>query len=359
MKRTFWFALSSLAIAAASGAAPIGNGNLVIYRVGTGAAALGTTATAVFLDEYTPTGSLVQSIALGTTGTSAVTAVGNASTEGILSLSPDKQYITFTGYRKDAGGTSPASDTPATTNRIVGRLDIAGNLDVTTALTDATGTIRSAATVDGTQMWSGTSAGVRYVNAPYSSSTSVVIDSRNSRQVLMNGNVLYASNGSTSTTTKVQHYGATPTVATVGTPVVTLASGDAVNGIFMADLNGSVAGDDTLYILSTVENKLRKYSFDGSVWTAAGDISASTSQNITGSVDPLTGAVQLYTTSGGTLYTLADATGSAGTLAGTLTSVATAGTNTAFRGIALIPEPASLGGLAAGGILLIRRRRND
>ncbi|PYJ00172.1 MAG: hypothetical protein DME25_21345, partial [Verrucomicrobia bacterium] len=49
-------------------------GDLVIYRVGDGTAALGTTAASVFLDEYTTGGTFVQSIPAG------FTAVGNAST---------------------------------------------------------------------------------------------------------------------------------------------------------------------------------------------------------------------------------------------------------------------------------------
>jgi len=66
------FALALAAVT--SHASSITPGNLVIYRVGDGSAALGTAATAVFLDEYTPLGTLVQSIALPTTGVSALTA---------------------------------------------------------------------------------------------------------------------------------------------------------------------------------------------------------------------------------------------------------------------------------------------
>ncbi|MDW8310353.1 MAG: hypothetical protein RMK20_13345, partial [Verrucomicrobiales bacterium] len=68
-------------------AAPITPGNLIVYRVGDGTAALSAAAAPVFLDEYTPSGSLVQSIALPTTGAAALTAVGNATTEGIMSFS--------------------------------------------------------------------------------------------------------------------------------------------------------------------------------------------------------------------------------------------------------------------------------
>src|SRR5690242_589471 len=45
--------------AVAAGFAP---GNLVVVRVGTGSGALSSAAAPVFLDEYTPAGSLVQTI---------------------------------------------------------------------------------------------------------------------------------------------------------------------------------------------------------------------------------------------------------------------------------------------------------
>src|SRR5262249_17571744 len=63
-------------------AASFTSGNLVVYRVGDGSAALGSGATAVFLDEYTPGGVLVQSIALPTTISGAnrrLTASGSAT----------------------------------------------------------------------------------------------------------------------------------------------------------------------------------------------------------------------------------------------------------------------------------------
>src|SRR5436190_14750865 len=41
-------------------------GNLVVYRVGDGSASLNANAAAVFLDEYTASGALVQSIAMPT-----------------------------------------------------------------------------------------------------------------------------------------------------------------------------------------------------------------------------------------------------------------------------------------------------
>ena len=46
-------------------------GNVVVYRVGAGATALSNATAAVFLDEYTTAGVLVQSIVLPSADTSA------------------------------------------------------------------------------------------------------------------------------------------------------------------------------------------------------------------------------------------------------------------------------------------------
>jgi hypothetical protein len=344
-------------------AAAITAGNLVVYRVGDGTAALGTAATAVFLDEYTVTGTLVQTIPLPTAGISSLTAVGNATTEGIMTLSQNGSSLIFTGYRKDAGGTSPSGDTPAATNRIIASVGLSGVVDTSIALTDVAGTIRSAATVDGSSYYIGASTGgVRYAATPGPATTSVQIDSRNSREVLLNGNTLYASNGSTAITPKVQSYGTLPTGATAPTPLASLALGDAVNGFSLFDLDATIPGVDTMYLLSTVENLLRKYTLDGlGTWNASGAIGAGGAQNLTGLLNG--GAVNLYLSTGTGIRPFTDGTGYNGLIDGlTLdAAIATAPTNTAFRGIAIIsvPEPTAAALLitAAAGMLAWRRRR--
>jgi hypothetical protein len=325
-------ALSSVSAVAAA----IGAGNLVIYRVGDGSAALSTTATAVFLDEYTPSGVFVQSIPLASTGASALTAVGTATSEGIISRAQNGQTLLLTGYRKDAGGANPSSDAPATTSRVIASVGISGVVNSAVAVTDAGGTMRSATSVDGsTSFYLSTSTGVRYVATPGSASTSTLIDGRNSRQVILGNNVLIASNGSTTTTGKVQSYGTLPTGPTTPTPLVNLATTEAVNGIALFDLSATVPGDDTLYIVSQLELLIRKYTFDGSAWNEAGSISAGGANNITGVINGTD--VNLFATSSTSLFTFTDA---GGTLAGSLGSaIAIAPANTAFRGIGLIPVP--------------------
>jgi hypothetical protein len=360
-------AITSLVIVQSAGAAAITAGNVVMYRTGTGAAALGTTATAVFLDEYSPAGTLVQSIPVTTTGASALTAVGNAGTEGNISPSQDGTKLVFAGYRADTGTAAP---TASTVNRVIGTLDVAGTVDTSVSLTGlGTSTIRSAGTNTGTTYYVSTSTLIGYVGTPGPSAAVTSVDARNSRQVLTTplggtGSHVVASNGSTTVAGKVQTYGDSPTGTTAATPIITSALTDAVNGIYFLDLNAGVAGPDTLYLINTVQSQVQKWSFDGTAWTAKGTVStgATGAANLTAGTDGTN--VSLYLTSATTMYRLNDTSGAAGTLSGSLTTMFSAATNTAFRGLGnfnatftAIPEPMSLGVFAFAGTLLGRRRR--
>ena len=349
--------VAGLALAAVAHAAPITAGNLVIYRVGDGAAALSGAAAAVTLDEYTPTGSLVQSIPLTSSGAGALTATGNSTTEGIVSVAQDGNSLVFTGYRIDAGTATGVT----AANKVIGTVGLSGVPNLSVAVTDVgTSATRSATTVDGSSFYLASAGAVRYVAAPGAASTSTSIDPRNSRQVNLYGNTLYASNGSTAVTAKVQSYGTLPTGTTTPTPVVTLTTADAVNGFVAVDVNPAVAGVDTLYALSTVEGLLRKYTSDGTNWTAAGSIGAAAMQDLIGVVNGTD--VNLYLTSPSGLFAFTDATGIGGSLTGTIGSaIAAPSTNTAFRGIGVlaVPEPTSLAAVGLGAMALLRRRRGS
>jgi hypothetical protein len=345
----------------AANAATITPGNLVVYRVGTGAAALSTPGVAVFLDEYTTTGTLVQSISVPSTGASALTAIGNSTTEGIVSRSQDGNKLVFGGYRADAGTASP---NVAGNNRVVGSVDAGGTVDTSIAVTGlSTAVPRSATTVDGTTYYLGTSTNVYYVASPGPAATAVVVDARNSRQVNLANSVLYASNGSTAITGKVQSYGTLPTGVTAPTVVANQLITDAVNGFALFDLNAGVAGVDTLYFLNTVQSQLVKFSFDGTSWLANGTIGTVAAANLAGVNNG--GTVTLYLTTASKLQTLTDASGHNATITGTVSDLATAGTNTAFRGLglfdAVVPEPGTamlvLAALACAGVGLRRMGR--
>lgn len=111
-------------------------GNLVIYRVGTGAATLSSAANAIFLDEYDGTGALVQSVALPTStsgSNSVISSSGSATSEGLITRSPNGLYLTFTGYGAAAGTASIASSASATVPRVVGVIDYQKNINTSTA----------------------------------------------------------------------------------------------------------------------------------------------------------------------------------------------------------------------------------
>src|SRR5947208_1278097 len=100
-------------------------GNLVVYRVGTGAGSLVNTGNPVFLDEYTPGGSLVQSIALPTTTVGPnrrIIASGTATSEGLLTLSADGRYLVLTGYDAAIPTANLASSTGSALPRVVARV---------------------------------------------------------------------------------------------------------------------------------------------------------------------------------------------------------------------------------------------
>jgi hypothetical protein len=98
----------------------------VVYRVGTGTGSLASSGTAVFLDEYSPTGNLVQSVPLPTAASGSnkpLVASGTASSEGELTLSGDGRYLMAAGYDTSLGTTGLSSSAAATIPRTVGRVD--------------------------------------------------------------------------------------------------------------------------------------------------------------------------------------------------------------------------------------------
>ena len=152
---SFRLVLSTLALAAfAAAQSPITPGNLIVSRVGDGSLALSNAAAPRFLDEYTPAGVLVQTIALPTTASGAnqiLTGSGSATSEGFIAQSSDARYLFAVGYAA-APGTAAVTTTVAGTNpRVVARIALDGTVDTSTALGDcySNGNIRSVCSTDG------------------------------------------------------------------------------------------------------------------------------------------------------------------------------------------------------------------
>jgi beta-lactamase superfamily II metal-dependent hydrolase len=344
--------MTLLAGAPAASAAAFTAGNIVVYRVGTGAAALGSTATAVFVDEYTTAGTLVQSIAMPTAVAGAqrrLTAAGS-SVEGFVNRSVDGQYLLLTGYDAALATAGVATSTSATVNRVIGRIDSSGAVDTSTALTDLSSgsSVRSATSTSGTDLWAvGGAGGVRYAAfGTQGASVNVSSTVANLRQVTIVNGQLYVTSasganrvltvGTGTPTTAGQTMTNFPGMPIVGPPAVPVSP----YGVFFADLDGT-AGIDTAYLAddSAVASGggIQKWSLVSGTWTYNGVVflTGGSARAVTGSVAGST--VTLYATTPTTIVRLVDSAGFNAALSATPTNVATAGTNTAFRGIAFAP----------------------
>lgn len=337
-------------------------GNLVVYRVGDGVGSLANTGNAVFIDEYLPStanqATTVQSIAMPTTASGAqkqLIASGTASSEGLISRSANGEYLFLTGYSRDLGGSgSVVSTASGTVNRTVGRITAAGVVDTSTALTDFAdaNNPRSVASTNGTDIWvTGGAGGVRYTTFGSTSSTQLSTTLTNIRQASIFDSQLYVSTGS----------GSAVRVGTVGTGTPT-TNGQTITNLpgfltsgspyafFLADLTATVAGVDTLYVVDDTASTggVQKFSLVSGNWVANGTADAG-SNNYRGLTAKVTGTtVQLFAVrkggtaaaGGGELVSFTDSTGYNTTItaAPTITILATAAANTAFRGVAFTPE---------------------
>jgi predicted extracellular nuclease len=337
-------------------------GNLVIYRVGTGLETLANTGNSVFLDEFKPDGTFVQSVAMPTT-TSApnkrLIASGTATSEGLITRSSDGRFLILSGYDASLGGaTNLANATGTVVPRVVGRVDAAGVIDTTTSLTDfsSTNNPRSATSSDGTKFWvAGGAGGARFASIGASTSTQLSTTVTNLRGLQIFGGQLYTSDSSGSAV-RVGTVGAgLPT--TVGQTIVNLPGFPVTGspyGFFFADLDGT-PGVDTLYVAddgtsSPPPGGITKYALVAGSWISKGSVGAigDAYRGLTGSVSGT--AVTLYATrkgggntgGGGELVSIADTSGYNGAFAGTPSLLATAASATAFRGVAFAPGTPSI-----------------
>ncbi|HEV7427102.1 MAG TPA: lamin tail domain-containing protein, partial [Thermoanaerobaculia bacterium] len=341
--------LTILAMAGMASAAGFTPGNIVVYRIGTGSAALTAAAQALFIDEYTPAGALVQSIAMPTAAVGAqraLTTNGTSTAEGLMTRSADGAYLMLPGYDAAPGATVPA----VAANRVVGRVDSLGSVDTSTTEAGTTGNMRGAASTNGTTIWLSTSAaGVRATTfGATTAATQLSTSPTNIRYVNVFNGQLYLSTSSGTFQGVATLGSGTPTTSgqtTTLLPGFPTAAGPSSYGFFFADLDAAVAGVDTVYVAddraTASGGGLQKWTFDGTTWTLRGTLTAGLSNGLRGLTGSVSGTnVTFYATdAAGTthLVTATDTSGPAATINGTFTTVATAAANTAFRSVAFAP----------------------
>jgi hypothetical protein len=376
MKSSFNLTAAALGLVALSAqAAPLSAGNLVVDRIGNGSAALSSAAAPVFLDESTASGSFVQSLALPTAtgaGVNALTDSGSATSDGYISRSVDGRSVVVPGYIAAPGTAGVANTSSSTVPRNVATVSSSGTVQTTSLGSSALSgnNVRSAATVDGVGVYVGGANGIAYVNTSTSVANLVTTASLNARNLTISGNQLYFSTGST--TAAGTGTGTSTTAGTAATGIYVLGGGLPTSAgslsstliantaspyaFLFADLDSGVAGVDTLYVAddTSTTGGIRKFSKSAAgAWSLNNTVILSGARGLTGVVNA--GQVQLYATTGTNLYGLTDTAGYNANLNGGLTTLATAGANTVFRGVSLtpaVPEPATYG-LALVGLVLM------
>jgi hypothetical protein len=382
------FAGLSVALALVSSlatAASFTPGSIVAYRVGTGTTANSSTASnAVFLDEYSPSGTLLQSVAMPTAAGSApltnpLTA-STGATEGLLMRSVNGQCLTVTGYAAAAGTASIVATASTSVQREVAFISATAGVNTTTTLGTVAGSasnIRGAVSNDCAEAWA-SSNGTASANkgtwyaASVGATTSTQIESSPATTqgiditTLSGGSKqLYASDGGFS---KIGS--GLPTSASAATALSPFPTADNYRGVAFVQLNSSSTGSDTVYVADSSANTIAKYSWNGTAWSAVGSIATTTvllppsgaarsSFGTTGltAVNLGDGEVALYFTDSttGNIYQVIDTSGYGGTLPSqpplfTLFATATgSGADAIYLGLALSPESV-LPGSAPGSV---------
>src|SRR5207237_2320657 len=173
--------------------------------------------------------------------------------------------------------------------------------------------------------------GVRYAALGATTSTSLSTTPTNLRALGVYNGQLYVS--SQSGAFRLATIG-TGTPTTSGQTITNLPGFPTATGspyeFFFADLDNTVAGVDTLYVADD-GGTIGKYSLVSGNWTLNGTITASGVRGLAASVN--SGTVTLFAASAGALVTVSDTAGyNAAPSSTTVTSLATPGTNKAFRG---------------------------
>lgn len=354
MKNIAYF-LAAVCAVALNAQAQFTPGDLAVFRVGDGAQTLANTGNSVFVDQYDTGGSLVNSVAIPASGPSALLVSGTASSEGALGLSADGRFLTLAGYNTAQPYSSDLTATPASTvHRGVGSLDASGayTLAASTSSGVSGSNVRSGITDGAGNYWVAGGAGGTFY-AGNNETAGVVQNAVANARVLniINGNLCFSTS---SGTPGIYAFSGTPATAATASLLIGTGTGSSPYG-FAISPGGTVAyvADDRS------AGGIQRYDKMGGTWSLTYTLNSGTGvRGLTVSFSGLNPVVYATTTgnSRNSLIMVTDTGGSS-----TATTLATAGANEVFRGVAFVPTPEPATWvllLAGGGTLAWRCRRN-
>ncbi len=299
---------------------PFTPGDLLVYQAGDGATTYGLQGSGgdtanvgalALLDEYTPTGTLVQSMYLpnvtnpSTLVTNPLLVSINGTSDGKLTTSADGRLVTFTGYNAPAGtGAIDSSTVP----RVIGTINGDGQTTTTIVNAFSGATLRSATTVNGTQYWAaGSAGGVEYFNSAEGSPTGIEVNvTANSRAVGIDDGTLYWTTATGAALGIDEESVALPTTPGTDIHVGAGAGGSSPYQFVIINLDGGSTLDSSslLYVVdddtTAAGGGLYRFSYNGTSWNSVGNrlttnnivpnIAASqTTQGLTGTLENIGG----------------------------------------------------------------------
>ena len=364
MKHVF-AALATLAVVPGSLLAQFSVGNLAVFHVGDGVAALAGNAAPVAIEEYTTAGLLANTFSLPDTGVNAFTVTGNATAEGGLSRSVDGTLLTFAGYNLARPfGTSPAAATSATAPRAVGTMTYNGTFGIPSTTTTAfSGNgIRSAATDGANNYWGIANGGGVYYFGNTAVAGQIAANPANNRVMNNVAGNLYFSTGSG--TVGIYGFSGAPT-APAATNAVLLTAGTGTGTASPYDFAFN-AGMTLAYVADdrTIANGggIQRWDWNGSSWALTYTLNPGGTGARGLAVDFSGANPIIYATTTETSNTRLVKITDTGALSAS-SDLATAGLNKAFRGLEFapvqVPEPSifALIGMGLTGLLVLRRRQ--
>jgi hypothetical protein len=312
-------------------------GNLVVLRVGDGVESPSGHGNSVFLDQFSTNGTFLNSVPVPANATNALILSGSAASEGGLTRSADGRLLLLAGYNialtnsLSSLASSAATDVP----RVLGALDIAGGFSLVGVTTNqySNNNIRSGTSDGWGNYWgAGANSGTFYFGdaAPDAVQTYVA----NTRAIQDLGGSLYFS---TSTGTPgIWRISGTPTVSS-GPPSLVFAlgaTGSPYAFAFNPDFTVAYVADDTL----AGEGGVQRWDFADGNWALSYVFTGLTNTGARGLTVDFSGPRPvLYATTAESKANRLVALVDAGPTS-PITTLATAGANQLFRGVAFTPD---------------------
>ncbi|MGA2246269.1 MAG: CotH kinase family protein [Verrucomicrobiota bacterium] len=319
-------------------AAQFAAGNLVVLRAGDGTESLSSHGNSIFIDQYTTTGTLAGSIAVPDSGGNALLISGSAASEGPVSLSPDGRQLVLAGYHiaYTNSSSSVAGASAASVPRGLGILDAAGSFAFAGLTTNqfSGNNIRSGATDGLGNYWSAGANSAGNGTFYFGDGLADTIQSAVANTIVLQdlGGNLYFSTAKV--TPGVWRISGTPTAPAIAGIFLSAGSKASPYGFaFNRSFTTAYLADDTL----TGEGGIQRWDFSGGAWSLTYAFTSLTNVGARGVAVNFSGAQPvIYATTAETannrLVALTDSGADAA-----LTTLATAGANQIFRGVAFAP----------------------